>query len=484
MSLIEQEIRRRRAELRQTDQEPPDDRAGSNHSATANAVRLVRASSVRVEPVRWAIEPTVPLGTVTGLVGKGGLGKSTITCEWGARASRGQLAGDLTEPSDVVIVSVEDHPGRVLVPRLTACGADLTRVHFVEVDRDGMTGDLVLPDDLASLDAALDSHDVRLMILDPIVALFPGTVNAHRQQDVRRVIAELKRRAEERDLAVIAIMHMNKMPSIDAGDRVSGSHAFRDSFRSLLVVGPDPNDEHGRVLAHDKTNNGVLAPARSYRIEGVNITAADGATVETSRVVWGGTLDLAASDLLAGPVDDDARSERDEAADFLRQILEDGPRSAADVKRAANAEGIAERTLHRARRALGVKVERQGFPASSTWTLAVVPPTDGTTRRGTTGDRGTTVQAQGLPGSDSPAVPQLCHTRGHGTTAEAHPDEWLREQLAAIPADDPEHGLRVAQVRAEAVRRKHAAPEPSITEDRALELLTTTFDALVETEEA
>ncbi len=47
--------------------------------------------------------------------------------------------------------------------------------------------------------------------------------------------------------------------------------------------------------------------------------------------------------------------------EFLHAALADGERPATDVLTEATALGIAERTLRRARKALGVLVRRQGF---------------------------------------------------------------------------------------------------------------------------
>ena len=50
-----------------------------------------------------------------------------------------------------------------------------------------------------------------------------------------------------------------------------------------------------------------------------------------------------------------------EAVEFLRAALAGGERPATEVLREAAALGIAEITLRRARKALGVQVRRQGF---------------------------------------------------------------------------------------------------------------------------
>ena len=58
----------------------------------------------------------------------------------------------------------------------------------------------------------------------------------------------------------------------------------------------------------------------------------------------------------------------EEAMAFLRQHLAAGPQPARKLLKAANAAGIAERTLHRAKDLLGVTTERSGgYAAYGQW---------------------------------------------------------------------------------------------------------------------
>jgi hypothetical protein len=62
-------------------------------------------------------------------------------------------------------------------------------------------------------------------------------------------------------------------------------------------------------------------------------------------------------------------TERDEAADWLRAALADGPREAAEVKAEAEAEGFTPATLRRAQRQLGIKPTKVGYQGRSLWSL-------------------------------------------------------------------------------------------------------------------
>ncbi len=60
-----------------------------------------------------------------------------------------------------------------------------------------------------------------------------------------------------------------------------------------------------------------------------------------------------------------------EAVRFLLAALADGERPATEVPREATALGIAEITLRRARKALGVQVRREGFGKDGRFFLAL-----------------------------------------------------------------------------------------------------------------
>jgi putative DNA primase/helicase len=382
-------------------------------------VYLVRADQIPPEHVTYFDEGLIPLRVVTVVSGLDGVGKSTVLYTKAAMATRGKLLGAFYgSPVNVVIASTEDHPGSVIVPRLVAAGADLSRVHVVKIRRDGIEGEIALPEDLPAVAEKVREVDARLLIIDPLVAHLPLHVDSHKAQHVRSVMAPAVRLAEDHCLAVCAVVHFNGAPSNDVRTRISGSKALRDSSRSVLVCGPDPSDESRYVLVQDKNSFGPKpTTGRAYRIESRQVEIG-AETFTTSGVVWLGEVEVSSRGLLAGAGDPEERTERDEAADFLRAALVDCAQPAAEVKKAAAREGITERTLHRARRELHVVVQRSGFPGTTTWSLPVVPLLHGTTRNGTTDGRGTTVETQWPPGTASGSEPQLCHHSEGGTTGE------------------------------------------------------------------
>lgn len=81
---------------------------------------------------------------------------------------------------------------------------------------------------------------------------------------------------------------------------------------------------------------------------------AQGRPIRTSRVVWGGKSKHSADSLLAENVPDTDLSSFEEAKEFLKEMLFNGPITAKKALREAKESGISERTLKRAKSALQV----------------------------------------------------------------------------------------------------------------------------------
>jgi hypothetical protein len=323
---------------------------------TEAPVAFAPATTLLPQAVRWTWMARIPHGTLTVLAGMPGLGKSTILTELVARLSRAQLEGAFDgTPVATIFATAEDSLTATVIPRLLAAGADLARVHLPA------EGTLLLPDHLAALVAWQRQTGARVVILDPLVAHLSAHVNSWRDQDIRRVLAPAVRWAEEADVSVIAVVHLNKSDAQDMLSRVGGSIGIVAAARSLLVAAPDPHaDQPGTlVLANPKNNLAPRARTLRYRLEGRTVRAGD-TTITTSGIAWlGEATDVQPEDLLARPTAEE-RTERQEATDWLRETLKSGPRPSREVFAEAKRLGFSERTVWRAKKALDVRASSRG----------------------------------------------------------------------------------------------------------------------------
>ena len=285
---------------------------------------LVRAADIDAVRVNWAWDGRVALGALSLFVGDPGLGKTTAAVEVAARVSKGDLPGDLHgRPVPVLIATAEDAL-TVLRARLEAARADLNKVSFVVMQRDGLAGSITLPDDVPELQRRVEQERARLVIIDPIMGHLSGKVDSHRDASLRRALAPLCRMAEATDAAVIGIAHLNKSQVADLIRRVGGSVALSAAARSVLLLTRDPDDdtEEGpdRVLAHGKCNLGPQMEPLRLRIEGREVIGPDG-PIPTSGIEWLGTAEgVTVTDMLGSATEGDHRK-------LLRWIQKRGGRT-------------------------------------------------------------------------------------------------------------------------------------------------------------
>ena len=333
---------------------------------------LVNLATVQREHVEWIWPGRLARGKLHMLDGDPGLGKSTTALDLAARLSRGAAMPDGSPgmaPAGVVILAAEDGIADTVRPRLEAAGADLDRIvaltAIVDGDGERMPG---LPLDLAAIEAGIRQVGAALVIVDPIMAYLPADVNAHRDQDVRRALAPTAALAERTHAAILAIRHLNKSGGAHAVYRGGGSIGIIGAARVGLLVARDPDDDARRIVAVTKNNLAPEPPSLAFQLVPDDVIGA-------ARVEWLGESEHGASALLAIRTDDpEEGGALAEAVDVLRTILADGPMAARAAEREAHDAGITRSTLHRARKAAGVRSDRiGGLGKAGAWQWSLEP---------------------------------------------------------------------------------------------------------------
>src|SRR5215217_605239 len=325
-------------------------------------------SEVEPERVGWLWPGRLPLGKLTVLDGDPGLGKSAMSLDVAARVSAGlELPdGQRCEPAGVVLLSAEDGLADTVKPRLDAAGADTQKVVALSTVPDGKTErSLSIPEDLPAVERAIRRVEASLVVVDPIMAFLSGNTNSHKDQDVRRALAPLAKLAESTGAAILIVRHLNKASGGNTLYRGGGSIGILGAARSGLVVAEDPEDAERRILAQNKQNLCKPAASLVFTVE----MAPNGA----ARVLWCGQSELNASQILRAPPDEEEKSALCEAKEFLLSELRGGPMAARQVKKNAVEADVSERTLKRAKAALGV-ISTKEADGSWTWSLPVKGP--------------------------------------------------------------------------------------------------------------
>jgi putative DNA primase/helicase len=347
------------------------------NAEAADQLRTVRLCDVSPGLVQWLWPGRIPLGQLTLLSGGSGLGKSFLTLDLAARASRGLPFPDQVETSQpagkVILFSADGAAGnasQVLRPRLDEADADASQIIAVdgvrfadEAGQGDVTRGFSLEADLAALTDLLASHpDTLLVVIDPISAFSSNSANcaadSKKRAELGSTLARLAETAARFQVAIVCVTHL----PITAG----GSKSADRSRRSLAVpaaagavwsVIEDRDDPERRLLLPVKLNLSPENTAMAYRItdghidwecEPLPISAADALTAEPE------------------PRDNDW-TELGRAVQWLGELLAAGPLPARDVKRQASDCGFSLATLRRAMRALGIKPVKAGFEKGGQW---------------------------------------------------------------------------------------------------------------------
>lgn len=348
--------------------------AGSNGDSpnTANTLlatpRLVNLATVTPRAVRWLWGGRIALGKLTLIAGEPGLGKSFLTLDLTARVTTGNPWPDdapgtnSNQPGSVVLLSAEDDIEDTIRPRLDAAGAEVQYVNALQgiEFRPDATGPAKqrcfnLESDLPHLEQAVNAlPDCRLVVIDPVSAYLGGT-DSHKNAEIRSMLAPLAELASRRNLAVVAVTHLNKSSGSTAMNRVTGSLAFIAAARAGWLVAADKANPKRRLLLPIKNNLAEDVGGLAYSI--VN-----------GALAWeDGPVCLSADDALSDAPRKDGHTARDDAADWLRELLSDGPMPQRDVAEAAKENGISIAAVRRAKTKLGIKPRKEGFQKDARW---------------------------------------------------------------------------------------------------------------------
>ncbi|MBV9143433.1 MAG: AAA family ATPase [Pseudonocardiales bacterium] len=337
-------------------------------------VRLTPASAIRLRRVSWLWEGRIPTGAVTVVPGREGTEKSLLLAWLAGQITRGELPGCREgDPRAVVYAASEDSWAHTIAPRLHAAGADLDLVYRVDVEQNGRISQLTLPLDCARLATEISARGAVLLAADPLLSLIHSSIDTHRDRDLRTALEPLASLAESTGCAVVGLAHFNKSDSTDALNLITGSRAFSAVARAVIAIARDTEADDGScVLSQAKNNLGRLdLPSLRYLIDSVTVATDEGPT-SVGRVRFTGESPRSVTDILtAGHTDEESRAERHAAADWLADYLTQcgGQAPWGEIRTAARAEGIAPRTLQRARPRAGVSSTRDGFPARTVWLL-------------------------------------------------------------------------------------------------------------------
>lgn len=343
-------------------------------------LQSARASTYEPAAIEWLWLNRFALGKLGIIAGLPDEGKGQILADVAARTTRALEwpCGEGRAPKgNVILLTAEDDISDTVVPRLMAAGADLDRIEIVRMvasarDKERMFS---LVTDLELLRRKiLEVGEVKLVLIDPISAyLGVGKIDSFRTTDVRAVLGPVVELAAELKLSVIGIMHFNKKIDVtNALLRISDSMAFGATARHVFAVVDDAENKR-KLFVKGKNNlaaNTVKALAYSFGVREVGKDRKSGLVIQAPCIEWHPKhVDVTATEAMQAATRSKSPAARDDAKKFLVDLLAHCPVASVEIEEAAEANGIARRTLFRAKGELGVIAKKDGDNGGWTWRL-------------------------------------------------------------------------------------------------------------------
>jgi archaellum biogenesis ATPase FlaH len=316
---------------------------------------FVDLDTIDPKEVEWLWEPFIPFSMITIMEGDPGVGKSFLAMQLAAQIS---IGGELPEGQKldrgrVLYLSAEDDAAYTIRPRIDAMGGDPSRIRvqgdFLSLDEKGLN----------ALMREVRRKPPDLLILDPLFAYVPSGQDMYKPNVIRQLLSFLKDIAETGETAVLIVRHLTKAKHDKAIYRGGGSMDVIGAARSAFLVCEHPNDSSTKLVVHIKHNIAKRGQTQSYEIY-----ADDGGMATLN---WLGPSDITIDDLILSEGGTPKMSALDEAIQFLRVFLKNGPEATTKVEKEAAARDISEKTLERARRSLGVVSKKKG----KSWVLSL-----------------------------------------------------------------------------------------------------------------
>ena len=308
---------------------------------------IIPLHTIVPKPLTWLWRPRLPMGRLSLLVGHPDRGKSLFAATCAAHVSCGRPwpDGAVCPQGQVIFLEAEDALDETVVPRLQAADADLTQIK-------------AWPErDLRHLMAQLPILHPKLLVISPLNTYMPK-LNTWNDQEVRRFLQPLSDVALGTQTAILALIHPPKAKQSLPIHAIVGSIAFGAVARSVLAVEKDNN---GLCLVEGiKSNLSQRIPPIGYSIVPWEHNQ------DIGKLIWKvvpPTLSFASAD--------DEQSAIVEACEYLQMALADGPVGSVDLKFGAEKNGIAWRTIMRARKILRVVAIQVQAGGKSHWELSL-----------------------------------------------------------------------------------------------------------------
>jgi AAA domain/Bifunctional DNA primase/polymerase, N-terminal len=336
---------------------------------SGRTMQFVRGDSIKPTRLKWLWRGRILADKLNVFSGEPDVGKGMTTVDLAARITRHwdfpDCKNELDGPKDVAFLSSEDDMEDTIVPRLIVAGADMARVHFVQISENTSgtieEGIVCLDRDLPALEEMIKQYPNTVLIIpDPVIA-FLGDADPNKDKDVRPIYSKMKTFAKKLNVGWLFVNHWNKNQNATSINRTSGAKTMVSAPRATWMFTRSPEDPTRYLMMKGKGNlSSNAVKTLAYRIVGQNFDFGDGRGIEPGAVpklVWDGETDHAAEQVLR-EANEPKLARNTKAEEFLTGFLAEGAKLASEVYRAGDNEGLSTDKLKRARYSLDYPAEK------------------------------------------------------------------------------------------------------------------------------
>ena len=331
---------------------------------TGRTIRFVRGDSIKPTRLKWLWRGRILAGKLNVFSGEPDVGKGMTTVDFAARITRHidfpDCKNELDGPKGVLLLSSEDDMEDTIVPRLIAAGADMTRIHFVQISENTSgtreEGIVCLDRDLPILEAEIRLNpDIVLIIPDPVIA-FLGDADPNKDKEVRPIYSKMKTFAKRLNVAWLFVNHWNKNQNATSINKTSGAKTMVSAPRATWMFSRSPEDPTRFLMMKGKGNlSSGRTKTLAYRIVSVPFDFGDGRPADPDgipKLVWDGETDHTCDEVLQDASEPKNRRSS-KAEDLLNKLLVGGVKLAREIYVAGDKEGLSTDKMKRARYQLG-----------------------------------------------------------------------------------------------------------------------------------
>lgn len=298
------------------------------------SVSLTSASfdTIEAKTIPWLFKGYLPKGMLVTVFAPKGRGKTKFVDYISACVSNGEgwPDGVKTDPGVVLRFNLEDPAEYILRPSLQAAGADLTRIRFMERNATAKTEDGEQPEAIdfsqpAMVKALQDhviEHHVQLVAVEP-VNNYKGGASANSEDDMRPIYTALATVAETTGCCVLAINHTNKKKDVNVLEKSLGAGSATAVARANFFLEKNPDFPDERILT-DAGSNLPIGPSLVFKIESAPVFTIGLEIFNDVGVMKYVRQDEITGDELLERTNDNKKTESDQIANFITELLEKG----------------------------------------------------------------------------------------------------------------------------------------------------------------